>query len=71
MVYAKHLRHGDLLIARFILRDLYAVCRGLVDRIVRGGRPHGDWRLGLARGLPVGLVRGWRSCGPERRSSAT
>lgn len=62
MVYAKHLRHGDLRIARFVLRDSYAVCRGLVDRVVRGRRPYGDWRLGLARGLPVGLSKGWRAC---------
>ena len=62
MVYAKHLRSGDLAIGRFVLRDTYAVARGLVDRVVRGRRPHGDWRLGLARGLPVGLVRGWRAC---------
>jgi GT2 family glycosyltransferase len=63
MVYAKHLRRGDLVIGRFVIRDLYAVCRGLVDRAVRGRRPYGDWRLGLARGLPVGFVRGWRTYG--------
>jgi len=62
MVYAKHLRGGDLAIGRFVLRDAYAACRGLVDRVVRGRRPHGDWRLGLAQGLPIGLLRGWRAC---------
>jgi GT2 family glycosyltransferase len=61
MVYGKHLRGGDLRIARFVARDAYAVARGLVDRAVRGRRPHGDWRLGLARGLPIGIVRGWRA----------
>ena len=61
MVYGKHLRSGDVRIARFVARDSYAIARGLVDRVVRGRRPHGDWRLGLARGLPVGLVRGWRA----------
>ncbi len=63
MVYAKHLRRGDTAVARFVARDVYAICRGLVDRAVRGPRPYGDWRLGLARGLPVGLARGWRAFG--------
>ncbi len=67
MVYAKHLRRGDLPIARFVARDTYAIARGLVDRVVRGKRRHGDWRLGLARGLPVGLARGWRACGTDER----
>ena len=71
MVYAKHLRRGDFRIARFVLRDLYASSRGLVDRLVRGRRAHGDWRIGLARGLPVGLARGWRACRPERGKSAS
>jgi len=62
MVYGKHLRRGDVVIVRFVLRDLYAICRGLVDRVVRGRRPYGDWRLGLARGLPIGLAKGWRAC---------
>jgi GT2 family glycosyltransferase len=61
MVYAKHVRRRDPAVVRFVARDLYAAGRGLVDRAVRGRRPHGDWRLGLARGLPVGFVRGWRA----------
>jgi GT2 family glycosyltransferase len=61
MVYAKHLCRRDPLVARFVARDAYAICRGLADRVIRGRRPHGDWRLGLARGLPVGLVRGLRA----------
>ena len=61
MVYAKHLLRRDVRIMRFVLRDAYAVARGLVDRVVRGRRPYGDWRLGLARGLPVGLARGWHA----------
>jgi GT2 family glycosyltransferase len=65
MVYAKHLRRHDLHIARFVVRDAYAAVRGVVDRAVRGRRPHGDWRTGLARGLPIGLVRGWRAVRPE------
>lgn len=63
MVYAKHLRRRDFHIARFVVRDAYAVARGLTDRVVRGRRPYGDWRIGLARGLPVGLVSGWRVFG--------
>jgi GT2 family glycosyltransferase len=63
MVYAKHLRRRDPAVARFVLRDAYAIARGVVDRVVRGRRPYGDWRLGLARGLPVGLARGWRVFG--------
>lgn len=66
MVYAKHLRRRDLRIARFVVRDACAAIRGLVDFIVRGRRPHGDWRIGLARGLPVGLVRGWSARRLER-----
>jgi GT2 family glycosyltransferase len=62
MVYGKHLRKGDLAIARYVLRDAYAVCRGIAARILRGRPAHPDWRLGLLRGLPVGVVRGWRAC---------
>jgi GT2 family glycosyltransferase len=61
MVYAKHLRRGDLAIARHLLRDLYAICRGLVARVVLGPRERADPRLGLLRGLPIGLARGWRA----------
>lgn len=71
MLYAKHLRRGDLRIARFVLRDVYAICRGLADRVVRGRRHHGDWRLGLARGLPVGFVRGWRACRQQASGGST
>jgi len=61
MVYGKHLRRGDLTIARYVLRDLYGGFRGIAARLVRGRRATVDWRPGLLRGLPVGLVRGWRS----------
>lgn len=70
MVYAKHLRLGDLAIARYVLRDTYAVCRGIVARILRGRPANPDWRLGLLRGLPVGLVRGWaRAARPARKGT--
>ena len=67
MVYGKHLRQGDVAIARYVLRDLYAGCRGLAARVVRGASSNVDWRPGLVRGLPVGLVRGWRA-GRDRRA---
>ena len=28
--------------------------------LVRGRSPQDDWRLGVFRGLPRGLARGWR-----------
>jgi GT2 family glycosyltransferase len=66
MVYGKHLRRGDLVIARFVLRDLVSIARG-VARLVLGRREHPDPRLGLLRGLPRGLARGWRA-GRESRA---
>jgi GT2 family glycosyltransferase len=66
MVYGKHLRTGDVRIGRFVLRDLYAGARGIVARTIRGSSPTVDWRPGLLRGLPLGIVRGWRAAGkPE------
>jgi GT2 family glycosyltransferase len=61
MVYAKHLRRGDLVVARYLLWALYAILRGLAARLIHGPRNHPDPRLGLLRGLPVGLARGWRA----------
>jgi GT2 family glycosyltransferase len=61
MVYAKHLRHGDLCMARHLLWTLYAILRGLAARLVRGPPTHPDPRLGMLRGLPAGLARGWRA----------
>lgn len=61
MVYGKHLRRGDFVIARHLLRDVLAITRGMAARIVLRRHNHPDPRLGLLRGLPVGLVRGWRS----------
>ena len=49
MVYAKHLRRGDLVVARFLARDLYAIGRGFARRVVRGPPPVVDWRFGFAR----------------------
>ena len=58
MMYAKHLLAGDRQIVRFVVRDVYLGARRVASRIRRGPPPWPDWRLGLWRGLPVGLVRG-------------
>jgi GT2 family glycosyltransferase len=63
-VYAKHLRRGDLGMLRPATRDLYSGLRGLAARVVRGRPPWSDARQGVLRGLPVGLLQGWRAYGP-------
>jgi GT2 family glycosyltransferase len=57
--YAKHLRRGDLTMVRFIARDLYQGARAMGARILRGRPRWSDWRRGVMRGLPAGLVTGW------------
>jgi GT2 family glycosyltransferase len=61
MVYGKHLAHGDLRISRYLLSDLASGSRGLAARLVRGRPQHPDPRVGLLRGLPTGVARGWRA----------
>jgi GT2 family glycosyltransferase len=61
MVYGKHLRRGDLVIARYLLSDVYSISRGVAARLIRGAQDPADPRLGLLRGLPIGLARGWRA----------
>jgi GT2 family glycosyltransferase len=61
MVYGKHLRRGDLVIARYLLSDLYWIARGVAARLLFGSGRHPDPRLGLLRGLPIGFARGWRA----------
>jgi GT2 family glycosyltransferase len=68
MVYGKHLRRGDLLILRYLFSDVVAVSRGLAARLVRGRRDNPDPRLGLLRGLPLGLARGWRMIRADDRT---
>lgn len=58
--YAKHLRQGDLRIARHLLYDLYMGARGLLAPHLLHRPRSSDWRQGVLRGLPVGLVRGLR-----------
>jgi GT2 family glycosyltransferase len=57
--YAKHLRRRDLTVLRYIARDLYEGLRGLLAGL-RGHPRWADWRQGQLRGLPKGLVEGWR-----------
>lgn len=71
LFYAKHLRQGDLTVLRFIARDFYSACRGTAARIIRRRPRWADWRQGVLRGLPVGLIRGWRLFKPERDLRAT
>jgi GT2 family glycosyltransferase len=61
MVYGKQLRSGDLYVARYLASDAVFIARALAARIVRGRGQHADPRLGLLRGLPAGLARGWRA----------
>jgi GT2 family glycosyltransferase len=60
LFYAKHLRAGDLGVLPFLVRDFRDGVVGLRDQYLRG-RPRGsDWRQGVLRGLPAGLLAGWR-----------
>jgi GT2 family glycosyltransferase len=59
MVYGKHLRRGDLAILPHLAAALYWSGRALIARAVRGAQPGPDPRLGMLRGLPTGLIRGW------------
>jgi GT2 family glycosyltransferase len=61
MVYGKHLRRGDLPLALNLAGAVVGGARGVAARVVRRHpKTHVDPRLGFLRGLPVGLVRGWR-----------
>ena len=61
MVYGKHLRRGDVIILRHLAASLHSASRGVVARLVRGAPAQPDPRLGMLRGLPTGLLRGWRA----------
>jgi GT2 family glycosyltransferase len=58
--YAKHLRRGDLVMLRWLARDLYWALRGTAAAVVRRREAWTDPRRGILRGLPGGLVHGWR-----------
>jgi GT2 family glycosyltransferase len=61
MVYGKHLRRGELAVLPLLGATVYWSARAVVARLVRGAEPRPDPRLGMLRGLPTGLVRGWRA----------
>jgi GT2 family glycosyltransferase len=62
MVYGKHLRRGDVRVAWYLGGALVAGVRGFLARVTGRRRPNDvDPRLGLLRGLPKGLLRGWRA----------
>jgi GT2 family glycosyltransferase len=63
MVFGKHLRRGELAVLPHLGATLYWSARALVARLVRGAGARPDPRLGMLRGLPIGLVRGWRAAG--------
>jgi GT2 family glycosyltransferase len=64
--YAKHLRCGDLAMLGFIARDLAWGVRSLASALVKRRQPWTDSRRGILRGLPRGLVDGWRTFGSSR-----
>jgi GT2 family glycosyltransferase len=62
MVYGKHLRRGDLVVAWYLVGAVARGLRGFLAWMIRRRRRiQGDPRLGFLRGLPAGLVRGWRA----------
>lgn len=67
-VYAKHLRRGDIRILRWLARDVYAGARGHAARWLLGRPRWSDAAQGILRGLPQGLVEGWRVYGRAGRA---
>jgi GT2 family glycosyltransferase len=63
MVYGKHLRRGDLVVVRYLAGALYGGARALVAAALLRRHDAPDARLGFVRGLPIGLIRGWRAGG--------
>ena len=62
--YAKHLRQGDGRMLRFLAEDLYGAVRATAAATVGRQPQRARAPLGLLRGLPGGLLRGWREFGP-------
>jgi GT2 family glycosyltransferase len=61
MFYAKQLCAGDLKVLPFLTRDLYEGLRSSAGGLLLRDRPRwADRRRGIVRGMPRGLVRGWR-----------
>jgi glycosyltransferase involved in cell wall biosynthesis len=64
--YGMHLRRGDLRMLRFVARDLVWAARGIASGVVKRRQSWTDSRRGILRGMPGGLVAGWRAYGKER-----
>jgi GT2 family glycosyltransferase len=60
MFYAKHLRHGDLRILRFLAADYYGGLRSLLASLLRSTPRWTDPHRGVFPGLMTGLWNGWR-----------
>lgn len=65
--YAKHLRQGDMLMLRWIGRDLVWAARGTLSAVVKRHQRWTDPRRGIVRGMPGGLVAGWRTHGSAHK----
>jgi GT2 family glycosyltransferase len=61
---AKHLRHRDLRALRLLAHAGYEAMRGTGAAAIRGRPRWTDPRQGILRGLPRGLVSGWRTYEP-------
>jgi GT2 family glycosyltransferase len=61
MVLGKHLRRGELAVLPHLGAAVYWSARAVIARLLRGGEGRPDPRLGMLRGLPRGLLRGWRA----------
>ena len=60
VLYAKHLRAGDLTMLRFVASDLVAGARGSAARVLRRRPAWSDSRQAILANLPRGLWAGWR-----------
>jgi GT2 family glycosyltransferase len=69
-LYAKHLREGDLRMLGNIGRDLLWSARGLAAGVVKRTPRWTDPRRAILRGLPAGLLRGWRVYWRDKRPDA-
>lgn len=58
--YGKHLRHGDLRMLRFLARDASGFARATASKFLRGKTSTTPYAEPMLRGLPFGLLDGWR-----------
>ncbi len=63
--YAKHLRSGDLTMLRFLADELRFAVIATAAAVWR--RRWDDPERRMLRGLPIGLVKGWREFRPARK----